>query len=111
MKSIHEQLYSKRLAAGLSQQELARRANLRQATISAIEAGGDVKLSSMERLAAALGLSLMLGEDRALRRAKAPARKVFLRAVAHGALSNTAGMMFPERFFDGVQVDTARDVL
>ncbi len=111
MKSIHEQLYSKRLAAGLSQQELARRANLRQATISAIEAGGDVKLSSMAKLAAALGLSLMLGEDQVLRRAKAPARQAFFRAVERGSLSNTAGMFFSDGFFEGVQVDTARDVL
>lgn len=111
MKSIHQQLHSRRLAAGLSQQELAKRANLRQATISAIEAGNDVKLSSMERLAAALGLSLMLGDDQVLRRAKARSRKGFFDAVERGSLPNTAGMFFSEGFFEKVRVDTARDVL
>lgn len=57
---LHQQLQAKRLAAGLSQQQVAAIAGLRQATISAIEAGRDVRLSSIEKLASALGVSLVV---------------------------------------------------
>lgn len=48
-----------RRALGLSQRELARRAGLQQAQVSRFERGGDIRLSSLKQLAAALNLELL----------------------------------------------------
>lgn len=84
---IHQQLQAKRLAANLSQQQVATLAGLRQATISAIEAGHDVKLSSIEKLASALGVSLVIVNPlyrlpADFRKRKNEEQRVFLRQAA-----------------------------
>ena len=49
-----------RLAAGLSQSELAARAGMTQASISLIESGSDVRVSRLQQVAGALDLVPML---------------------------------------------------
>lgn len=51
-----------RLDCGLTQQQLADRAGLRQAHISAIEAGRDVKLSTINKIMNAVGAEIMVTE-------------------------------------------------
>jgi transcriptional regulator with XRE-family HTH domain len=47
-----------RLAAGLTQVQLARRTHLPQSQISAMETGRDARLSTLERVARALRITL-----------------------------------------------------
>ena len=50
----------KRLAAGLSQADLARQSALRQATISKAERGGDVTLDTLVKLLSAMNLEIAI---------------------------------------------------
>lgn len=61
--SIPQQIRAAREARGLTWYALAKQAGIRhQATIRDLEKGKDVRLSNLERIAAALGLSLELVE-------------------------------------------------
>lgn len=63
---VGERLRAARVSKGLSQQELAAKANVNQATISKIEAGAKSSLETLEKLAAILGLRpgwLVYGND------------------------------------------------
>jgi DNA-binding XRE family transcriptional regulator len=63
---IPSQIRQAREAQGLTWYALAKRAGIpNQATIRAIEQGGDVKLSNVQAVAAALGLALELVEAHA----------------------------------------------
>ena len=57
--ALAEELTSIRLAAGLSQTEVAARMGTSQSAVARMEAGdGDVRLSTLERYAAAVGREL-----------------------------------------------------
>jgi len=56
---LHELIRARRLALGLSQAEVARRAGIQQRQVSLLERGGDVTLSTLTKLARALDLELM----------------------------------------------------
>lgn len=69
---------------GLSQQAVAARAKVRQATVSAVETGQDVKISTIEKVATAVGVSLSLNIDplplpQGIRESKSCAQRQFLR--------------------------------
>ena len=55
-----------RLAAGLSQSELAARAGVTQASISLVEGGSDLRVSRLQQIAGALDLVPMLLPRKAL---------------------------------------------
>lgn len=57
--AIEQQFRERRRALGLNQREVARRAGLQQAQVSHFERGGDIRLSSLKQLAAALNLELL----------------------------------------------------
>ena len=64
-KDLSAELVTRRLAAGLSQTEVAARMGTSQSAVARLEAGeSDVRLSTLERYAAAVGLELdwRLGE-------------------------------------------------
>jgi predicted transcriptional regulator len=55
-RALTESLTARRLELGLSQTEVAARMNTSQSAVARIEAGeGDMRLSTLERYAAALG--------------------------------------------------------
>jgi transcriptional regulator with XRE-family HTH domain len=56
---LHELVRARRLALGLSQTEVARRAGIQQRQVSLLERGGDVTLSTLTKLAQALDVELM----------------------------------------------------
>jgi transcriptional regulator with XRE-family HTH domain len=56
---LHELIRARRLALGLSQTEVARRAGIQQRQVSLLERGGDVRLSTLTKLARALDVELM----------------------------------------------------
>ena len=56
---LHELVRARRVALGLSQAEVARRAGIQQRQVSLFERGGDVTLSTLTKLARALDLELM----------------------------------------------------
>ncbi|WP_137919599.1 helix-turn-helix transcriptional regulator [Hydrogenophaga sp. 2FB] len=58
--SIVQNLESTRKAASLTQDELAQRAGVSRMTVSRIEAGMDPRLSTLQELARAMGMELML---------------------------------------------------
>ncbi len=58
--SLDRQLWYLRVSADLTQAELARRSGICQARLSRLEAGGDMKLSTLKRLFAALGWEVLL---------------------------------------------------
>ena len=64
--SIVHELESARKAASLTQEALARTAGVSRMTVSRIEAGMDPRLSTVQELARAMGMELML-VPRALR--------------------------------------------
>lgn len=51
-----ERIKQARIDAGLTQTELAERSGISQPAISAVESGADVRLSTLERIAEALGV-------------------------------------------------------
>ena len=58
-RALAEELVSRRLALGLSQTEVAARMGTSQSAVARLEAGAsDVRLSTLERYAAAVGYSL-----------------------------------------------------
>jgi transcriptional regulator with XRE-family HTH domain len=58
-RDLAEELVSRRLALGLSQTEVAARMGTSQSAVARFEAGlSDVRLSTLERYAAAVGYSL-----------------------------------------------------
>jgi predicted transcriptional regulator len=58
--SIIQDLENTRKAASLTQDELAQRAGVSRMTVSRIEAGMDPRLSTLQELARAMGMELML---------------------------------------------------
>lgn len=66
MTSIVQDVENARKAASLTQDELAQRAGVSRMTVSRIEAGMDPRLSTLQELARAMGMELML-VPRALR--------------------------------------------
>lgn len=66
MASIVQDIEGARKAASLTQEELAQRAGVSRMTVSRIEAGMDPRLSTLQELARAMGMELML-VPRALR--------------------------------------------
>jgi transcriptional regulator with XRE-family HTH domain len=66
MTSIVQDVENARKAASLTQEELAQRAGVSRMTVSRIEAGMDPRLSTLQELARAMGMELML-VPRALR--------------------------------------------
>ncbi|MDO9434847.1 helix-turn-helix domain-containing protein [Hydrogenophaga sp.] len=64
--SIVQDLENTRKAASLTQEQLAQRAGVSRMTVSRIEAGMDPRLSTLQELARAMGMELML-VPRALR--------------------------------------------
>ena len=66
MTSIIQSIEGARKAASLTQEELAQRAGVSRMTVSRIEAGMDPRLSTLQELARAMGMELML-VPRALR--------------------------------------------
>ena len=64
-KELSAELTNRRLSAGLSQTEVAARMGTSQSAVARLEAGeGDIRLSTLERYAAAVGMTLdwQLGE-------------------------------------------------
>ena len=64
-KDLSAELTSRRLSVGLSQTEVASRMGTSQSAVARLEAGeSDVRLSTLERYAAAVGMTLdwQLGE-------------------------------------------------
>lgn len=58
-RALADELLSRRLALGLSQTEVAARMGTSQSAVARLEAGqSDVRLSTLERYAAAVGYSL-----------------------------------------------------
>ena len=58
-RALTEALVARRIELGLSQTELAARMKTSQSAVARIEAGeGDIRLSTLERYAAALGQTL-----------------------------------------------------
>ncbi len=66
MTSIVQDVENARKTASLTQEELAQRAGVSRMTVSRIEAGMDPRLSTLQELARAMGMELML-VPRALR--------------------------------------------
>jgi len=63
--ALAEELTSIRLAAGLSQTEVAARMGTSQSAVARMEAGdGDIRLSTLERYAAAVGRELRWSLER-----------------------------------------------
>lgn len=60
MTSIIEELESSRKAARLTQADLARRSGVNRMTVGRIEAGLDPRLSTVQELARAMGMDIML---------------------------------------------------
>ncbi|WP_286180151.1 helix-turn-helix domain-containing protein [Arthrobacter sp. ISL-95] len=60
MLEIARQVLAARLTAGLSQHELADRAEVSRPSVARVERGDDVNTSTLGRIAATLGLSLQL---------------------------------------------------
>lgn len=56
---LHELIRARRLALGLSQTEVARRAGIQQRQVSLFEHGRDVTLSTLTKLAQALDVELL----------------------------------------------------
>jgi len=66
-KDLSDELVSRRLELGLSQTQVAARMGTSQSAVARLEAGeGDVRLSTLERYANAVGLEIAwrLGEPR-----------------------------------------------
>jgi transcriptional regulator with XRE-family HTH domain len=64
-KELSAELTNRRLTVGLSQTEVAARMGTSQSAVARLEAGeGDIRLSTLERYAAAVGMTLdwQLGE-------------------------------------------------
>ena len=56
---MHNSFRERRLALGLPQSEVARRAGVQQRQVSLFERGGDVTLSTLQKLSLALDLKLV----------------------------------------------------
>ncbi len=56
---MHNSFRERRLALGLPQSEVARRAGVQQRQVSLFERGGDVTLSTLQKLSLALDLTLV----------------------------------------------------
>jgi transcriptional regulator with XRE-family HTH domain len=58
-KELSAELTTRRLSVGLSQTEVAARMGTSQSAVARLEAGeGDIRLSTLERYAAAVGMTL-----------------------------------------------------
>ena len=61
-RALGDELVARRHALGLSQTEVAARMGTSQSAVARLEAGqGDIRLSTLERYAAALGSMVILG--------------------------------------------------
>ena len=94
MTSIVQDIENTRKAASLTQDELAQRAGVSRMTVSRIEADMDPRLSTLQELARALGMELML-VPRALR----PEVEGFLRSGGR-VLGQPAGAGAPKSLVD-----------
>lgn len=94
MTSIFQDLEQARKAASLTQDDLAQRAGVSRMTVSRIEAGMDPRLSTLQELARAMGMELML-VPRALR----PEVEGFLRSGGR-VLGQPAGVEAPRSVVD-----------
>ncbi|MCV0437945.1 MAG: helix-turn-helix domain-containing protein [Hydrogenophaga sp.] len=92
--SIVQDIESARKAASLTQEGLAQRAGVSRMTVSRIEAGMDPRLSTLQELARAMGMELML-VPRALR----PEVEGFLRSGGR-VLGQPAGAGAPRSLVD-----------
>ncbi len=92
--SIVQDLENTRKAASLTQEELAKRAGVSRMTVSRIEAGMDPRLSTLQELARAMGMELML-VPRALR----PEVEGFLRSGGR-VLGQPVGAGAPKSLVD-----------
>lgn len=92
--SITQDMENTRKAASLTQDELAQRAGVSRMTVSRIEAGMDPRLSTLQELARAMGMELML-VPRALR----PEVEGFLRSGGR-MLGQPAGAGAPKSLVD-----------
>ncbi len=61
--SLGSQLKDARNRQGLTQAELAERAGVSRPTVARVESGDDVSTATLEKVAAALGLTIELRED------------------------------------------------
>lgn len=59
-EDVARQLVERRIALGMSQNEFSRRSGVSQSTISRIEAGTGLTVTTLERLAAALDAQLIV---------------------------------------------------
>ena len=82
---LHELVRARRLALGLSQTEVARRAGIQQRQVSLLERGGDVTLSTLTKLAQALDVELM-----PIPRQHSTRVETLLKAKAKGAPTTSA---------------------
>lgn len=64
MHEIAGRVRTARLAAGLTQHELAERAGVSRPSVARVEAGEDVRTATLSKLADALGLVLRVTQDR-----------------------------------------------
>lgn len=92
--SIVQDIENTRKAASLTQDGLAQRAGVSRMTVSRIEAGMDPRLSTLQELARAMGMELML-VPRALR----PEVEGFLRSGGR-MLGQPAGAGAPKSLVD-----------
>ena len=98
--SILAELEAARKATALTQAELAHRSGVNRMTVSRIEAGLDPKLSTLQELARAMGMELML-VPRALRsEVQAFVRsggRLVGQAVGAGAPPSVVDLLAPDR--------------
>ena len=58
MKRLSRRIYAERKAQGISQKDLARKANISVVTLNGIEQGNDTKLSTIQAIEQALNVTL-----------------------------------------------------
>lgn len=63
MTEIAKRVREARLAAGLSQQELADQAGVSRPSVARVESGEDMSTATLAKITGALGLVLQLAED------------------------------------------------
>lgn len=99
--SIVEDLERARKAAHLTQAELAERSGMNRMTVGRVESGFDPRLSTLQELARAMGLDLML-VPKALR----PEIEGFVRSGGR-VVAQPAGVGAPKSVVDLLQVKVA----
>ncbi|MEZ4362780.1 MAG: helix-turn-helix transcriptional regulator [Kofleriaceae bacterium] len=92
-RALAKRLVEARQKQGLSQTMVAAAMRTAQSVISKLEAGSDVKLSTVQRYCEVIGqpLVLTLGERKPTRRAKATARGARKKPSSRGKTSRTSG--------------------